>query len=179
LTYEKDDIVALARQIGSHDISLGVREYCAISHHSPATRSNVQQILNFENMLNSNGFYASLIDQLEQLDVEALTPEQIQYLQVVTDQIPPQAVIIDMRETSELHWSIPQPSIALSLSELIDRPEQLSADQTYLLVCEFGTQSIEIAYMLREMGYQTYAFDGGISKLQNFYKAHTDHKNFK
>jgi thiamine biosynthesis protein ThiI len=44
LGFNKDEIIALSRRIGTHDLSAHVGEYCALVPKRPATRSTVAQI---------------------------------------------------------------------------------------------------------------------------------------
>ena len=164
LTYEKQEIIDLARHIGSEAISERVREYCAITPSKPSTAASVKKVLAFEQAMNGEQLYSSLLEQQERLRIDQIMPEQIRYLHVLTDDIPEDSTWIDMRENP--HPSLSHPAEVLSLPELVAAPEQLSTNSKYFLLCEVGMQSTEAAYMLQELGYQAYAYEGGIERLR-------------
>jgi len=163
LTYEKNEIIDLSRKIGTHDISAGVQEYCAITPKRPATRSHPDQVLKYEEQLGGFEFYQELAEQVEIIKVHQVDPDQMLYLKAVTDQIPKNAIWIDLRE--DLQPPLEHPSVQIPFTDLLAEPEQLEKDKTYLLLCPAGTESAELAFILQEMGYDTYSFQGGIVKL--------------
>ncbi len=164
LTYEKQEIINLAQKIGSDVISERVQEYCAITPRKPSTAASIQRVLDFEEKMGGQEYYQTLFEQIERLTISKIMPDQIRYLHVLTDQIPKESIWIDMRENP--HPALPHQAQVISLPELVSAPEQLSTESTYFLICEVGMQSIEAAYMLQEMGYQAYAYEGGLERLR-------------
>lgn len=164
LTYDKREIVKLANTIGTNDISEGVKEYCAITPGNPSTAATTDKVLSFEEQLGGDEFYTSLLKDIEELRVHAIKPEQIQYLHILTDEVPKGAIWLDMRE--DPRPALSHPCQVISLEELVTEPEQLAKDQTYFLLCEVGMQSMEAAYMLQELGYHALAYEGGTERLR-------------
>lgn len=164
---EKNDIITLSRKIGSHDISAQVQEYCAITPKNAATRSTPERILEFEEDLGGDAFYESLEALAERIHVSEVSPAQIPFLEYMLDEIPEDAIWVDMRE--QAGEALPLESLPISMEELVTQPEQLDQEQTYFLLCDVGMLSGEAAYMLNEMGYKAFAFKGGISKLRKRY----------
>lgn len=164
LTYEKEEIIHLARRIGSHDISVKVQEYCAITPSKPATRIGFQKLLELERQLGGEDFYQEIFQQYEAIRASDINPDLLQYLQVIVDTVPKDAVWIDMRENPT--EPLPQPARHVPMETLLTTPESLPPDQTYLLLCDIGTQSAEIAHMLSELGVRAYSFEGGIQRLR-------------
>lgn len=164
---EKNDIIALSRKIGSHDISAQVQEYCAITPKNAATRSTPERVLEFEEDLGGDAFYESLEALAERIHVSEVSPAQIPFLEYMLDEIPEDAIWVDMRE--QAGEALPLESLPISMEELVTQPEQLDQEQTYFLLCDVGMLSGEAAYMLNEMGYKAFAFKGGISKLRKRY----------
>ncbi len=164
LTYDKREIVRVATTIGTSDISEKVKEYCAITPGSPSTAATSNQVLDFETMLGGDPFYTSLLEDVEELRVDQIHEDQLQYLHVLTDEVPKKAVWLDMRENPDPPLS--HPCKVISLEELVTDPTQLSTETTYLALCEVGMQSMEAAYMLQEMGYRVLSYEGGTERLR-------------
>ncbi|HAA56441.1 MAG TPA: tRNA 4-thiouridine(8) synthase ThiI [Myxococcales bacterium] len=163
LTFEKDEIIKLSRKIGTHDIAANVQEYCAITPKKPATRTKVETVQELEEAIGGMAFYQSLVEQKETISVDSLDPNILTYLNVITDTIPKDAVLVDMREPPS---PIGTPTLQCTLESLLSDPQQLSQDKTYLLFCDGGMQSAEAASILREFEINAFAFEGGIHRLR-------------
>jgi thiamine biosynthesis protein ThiI len=165
---EKEDIIALSRAIGSYDISSQVKEYCAITGKNPSTSCTIEKVKAFEEALGGVDFTRQLAEQAETVRVEEIVPDHARYMEAMVDEVPTEAVWIDMRE--QAGPPLPQEALSLPMESLLASPEQLAMETSYLLLCDVGMLSAETATILREMGYNVSAFLGGITGLRRHLK---------
>ncbi len=157
LTFDKEEIIELSRKIGTFDISASVKEYCAINPKKPATRSTPEKLRALESELPPD-LIAQLLEGLQTVDVSEISQEDISTLQLYIDYIPENSYWIDLRENPSP--PLRPPHLKIDLETLVENRPELDPNYTYLVYCEEGTRSLEVAYLLTELGYKAYSYIG-------------------
>ncbi|MEZ0319976.1 MAG: tRNA uracil 4-sulfurtransferase ThiI [Pyrobaculum sp.] len=155
---DKDEIVALARRIGTFDASVKVPEYCAIFSRRPrkwARREEVEEIdLAIGDVVKEVTNSVKMIRKTE-LDnyINSLKPPED--LEVETP--PPGSVVVDLRDAeSYAKWHLPG-AVRADLEEVPDLVDKLGRDKTYVFYCYSGGLSLDVAESLRKVGVRAYS----------------------
>jgi thiamine biosynthesis protein ThiI len=155
---DKEEIIARARRIGTHDASARVREYCAIATGRVETAARLREILTAEGQVDDS-YIAAAVWNRRIVDLLSWKPERLPH---VVEDVPEGAVIVDVREPEE-GKSIGDARKPFSdLDRWID---ELERDTTYLFVCTVGARSEVAAGEARARGYDAYSLAGGITRL--------------
>jgi thiamine biosynthesis protein ThiI len=162
--FDKDDIVAKAREIGTYEASARVKEYCGAFSEHPKTRAKLEEVEREEAKLDPSLLGRALgnvrIHDLRNISLE----ESFERLEV--DEPPSGAVIIDLRSEEKVKsWSLPG-SIRLDFDKLVEGFYALDPTKKYVLLCDEGALSLEAAYVLRKLGIEAYSLRGGARRAQ-------------
>ena len=174
ISYEKTDIVELARRIGTASLSEKVREYCAITPRNPATRSSWKVIEREEGKIDLS-LVAAQVETARTMDLMDLTEADLAQPYVFKDAIPEGATVIDLqpRDMFEL-WHV-EGAVHYAAEDLPDSFKALAKDggkeKVYLLYCPYGTRSAFLAEMMQDEGFEAYAFRGGLEAVKKAVKA--------
>jgi thiamine biosynthesis protein ThiI len=170
IAYEKEEIIARARFIGTAALSEQVKEYCAIAPGRPVTATTADRLAREE-----YPFDRTVLDQAiaqhKTLDLRALTATDLAAPYLFTSAIPDTAVVIDCRpEAQYAVWHHPS---ALHRDEwdLLREFKRLDRDKTYVLYCAHGLQTAYIAEKMQNAGYDAYSFKGGIRGIRQYSEA--------
>ena len=109
LTFDKYEIVALARRIGSYDLSASVPEYCALQGRGPAIAATTDELDRAEEALDLRGFVDSLADA-PRLDLRGRTRrgQAAAEASLAVSEVPESAVVIDLRSSAAFAtWHYP------------------------------------------------------------------------
>ncbi len=171
LGFDKDEIIARARVIGTASLSEKVKEYCAISPGKPVTAASPEAVDAEEAKLE-----LSLLDGAvaarRVLDLRALTPLDLHAPYIFTEEIPEDAVVIDCRPEPQYEaWHLAG-AIHRDEYDLLREAKRLDRDQTYVLVCAAGVRTAHVAEMLQREGFDAYSFKGGVRGLMRYAEEH-------
>ena len=150
--FDKDEIVKLAREIGTFELSTKVPEYCALFSHKPRTKVTIEEIEKIDEALKEA--VEETLKESEQMQTENYN------VQVYLDKLPTSlqnTVIIDLRKEEEYEKSHLPNAIRLDPWEVMDFVLKTGKDKTYILYCEKGIVSGDLAYRLKKMGYNAFA----------------------
>ncbi len=155
---DKQDIVDLARKIGTEEFSAVIPEYCGVISVKPTTRARRHRIEREEQRFD----FAVLEKALEEriaLDIREMRLDELQVAPIVEEvQAPdPAAVIIDIRHPDEAELA----PLTLAGNTVLSLPfyrlnkafAELKPDQLYLLYCAKGVMSRLHATHLKESGF--------------------------
>ncbi len=167
VAYDKEEIIKLARKIGTAVISERVREYCALTPEHPVTRSSPQAV-----DAAMEGLDLSLVDrQVEAAavyDLRALAETDLVVPFVYIDHIPSGAVVIDCQPKELfLRWHYPGAENH-DPWQLSQQFHCLPRERTYVLYCPLGVQTATIAEQMQQAGYEAYSFRGGTPALRAY-----------
>ncbi|MGC8974783.1 MAG: rhodanese-like domain-containing protein, partial [Thermoprotei archaeon] len=158
---DKDEIVGLARRIGTYDISAMMCEPCSIAPSRVRTRVTVEE-LRGEFAKLPEDLITKTLNTLRVLEVRASSLDDvIPDKTVVIDYIPEDAVVVDLRDLDAyLEWHYPG---ALRYEDV--NLEELKG-KTLVLYCDKGNRSYIEALKLREKGFKAYSFINGAEGLR-------------
>ncbi len=161
----KEEIIAEARRVGTHDLSAKVGEYCAIVPRKPATHARLDDVLAEEAKLDpavlAEAIAARTALVLPDVDLAAFEAED---LSVRT--IAPGDVVIDLRPKSAYaEWHYPG-ALFLDFPNALRAYASFAPGQRYVLYCEFGLKSAHLADLMRREGLSARHVSGGLREVR-------------
>ncbi|HSM35906.1 MAG TPA: tRNA uracil 4-sulfurtransferase ThiI [Longimicrobiales bacterium] len=170
--FDKDEIIARARTIGTADLSARVKEYCAIAPGRPVTAATVEAVDGQEARMDPAVLEAALAE-VRTLGLRDLTATDLVAPYLFTADVPAGATVLDCRSESDFaRWH-------LDGARLVDDWElerglgELDRDATYVLYCEQGVRTAQIAERMQRAGFEAYSFRGGAPALRRWVEAGT------
>jgi thiamine biosynthesis protein ThiI len=165
----KQEIIDVARRIGTHDLSMQVQEYCAMVPSKPATQARLAIIEAEEAKLDPSVLEHAIaqrtIFDLRTLDLDALNLPEIQI-----DHVPDGATVIDLRSKAAFQgWHYPD-ALLLDFANALRAYPQFDRAQRYVFYCEFGLKSAHLAELMRREGVVASHFAGGLKALIDYAK---------
>ncbi|GBD43324.1 tRNA sulfurtransferase [bacterium HR40] len=168
--FDKAEIVAEARRIGTAPLSERVPELCGLSGAKPAIAARVGQ-LEAELAKLEPEMLARALDSRRTLDVMALKAEDLREPYLFVDRFGEGEVVIDCRTPAEYRrWHVPG-AVNIPADELMERWRSLDRDKRYVLYCTFGTRTPLVAELMQQAGFDAYAFRGGIAAVERAVEA--------
>jgi thiamine biosynthesis protein ThiI len=165
ITSDKQDIIDVARSIGTEDFSKNIPEYCGVISIKPTTRARIERIEREEN----NFDFKVLDEAIANAKVEQF-PDLARNLQErsseirITSQLNSSDIVVDIRHPSEQEQKplqLPAPNretqLEIPFYQLQSRFAELSKDQAYLLYCDKGMMSRLHAAHLYDQGFKAIA----------------------
>lgn len=158
INWDKEDIINLARQIGTEDFAKTMPEYCGVISRKPTVKAVKEKLeteeekFNFE-ILNQVVYDAKIMDIR---DIEKLSKEKAPEVELV-DVVATNAVILDIRspeEEDENPFELEGATVVhIPFFKLATKFGDLDQSKTYLLYCDRGVMSRLQALYLQENGY--------------------------
>jgi thiamine biosynthesis protein ThiI len=156
---DKEEIIRRARTIGTHDASERVLEHCSIADGRVETAATLREVLTAEGQVDE-GFIRAAVGRRREVDL--LTWQPGPPPEHVLEEVPQDAVIVDVREDDE---GAPVGDVRLPYTRAHEWSPGLDPGRTYLFVCSHGLRSESIAHELRRRGLRAFSLAGGISRL--------------
>jgi thiamine biosynthesis protein ThiI len=164
----KDEILALARRIGSFELSKVVGEYCAMVPSRPATAAKLEDVLAEEAHLDPARLRACVAER-RVFDLRGLGPEELALPGLDLERIPEGAIAIDLRSRAEFEsWHAPG-ALHLEFAQALRAWPSFDRAQRYVLYCEIGLKSAHLAERMREQGFEAHHIGGGLRALRRLY----------
>jgi thiamine biosynthesis protein ThiI len=160
----KDEILPIAKRIGTHDLSAVVGEYCALVPMRPATEAHLDVVLAEEARLDA-GALERAVAARRVFDLRSVDPESEGQPGLEVDTVADDATLIDLRSRAAFagwHWP---GAVRLDFAEAIAAVPSLPADRRYLVCCEFGLKSADLAERMRKAGLDAAHLRGGLRRL--------------
>jgi thiamine biosynthesis protein ThiI len=157
---DKEEIIARARRIGTHEASERVQEHCQISTGRVETAARLRDVVTAELGVDE-GFVAAAVANRRTIDLRSWQPGPPP--EHVVDEVPAGATVVDVREEDE---GPAVGSVRLPFSRMEAWAPDLDATRTYLFVCTAGTRSEMVAHELRGRGLQAFSLAGGVARLR-------------
>ncbi|HEX9106799.1 MAG TPA: rhodanese-like domain-containing protein, partial [Longimicrobiales bacterium] len=161
LGFDKEEIIERARRIGTAALSEQVKEYCAIAPGRPVTAATVQRVGEEEAKMDLSVLDAAVSGR-KVLDLRSLTATDLVAPYLFTAEIPPGAVLIDVRPEPQYRaWHLPgaeqrdEWEVTRDMARFDKKP-------TYVLYCAHGVQSAYLAERMQRLGFEAYSFKGGM-----------------
>jgi thiamine biosynthesis protein ThiI len=161
----KEEIIALARHIGSFELSKVVGEYCALVPRKPATRSDPKELEEQEARMDP-AVLEDALARTEVFDLRELEPDKLERPELQIERIPAGATVIDLRSRGEYRaWHWPD-ALWLDFPQAVRGFPHFDRGQTYVLYCEFGLKSAHLADLMRREGFEAFHVRGGTRGLK-------------
>ncbi|MGQ0813875.1 MAG: tRNA uracil 4-sulfurtransferase ThiI [Gemmatimonadota bacterium] len=168
LGFDKEEIIARARRIGTAALSEQVKEYCAIAPGKPVTAASEARVDHEETKLDLTVIDRA-VDNAKRLDLRALSALDLVAPYIFTAEIPRDAVVIDCRTDAQYRaWHAPN-AMHKEEWELARDFKKLDKAKKYVLYCAHGMQSAHLAEKMQRYGYEAYSFRGGVGKLMKYF----------
>ncbi len=167
LGFDKEEIIARARTIGTATLSEQVKEYCAIAPGKPVTATNPVRAAQEEAPFDFTVLDQAIANQ-KVLDLRALQPTDLVASYLFTTRVPDNALVIDCRPEPQYQaWHLPG---ALHREEwdLLREFRRLDKNRPYVLYCAHGIQTAYLAEKMQNAGYEAYSFKGGLRGIMRY-----------
>lgn len=161
---DKDEIVALARRIGTYELSAVVAEYCALQARRPATHASPVAVREEEAKLDL-ALLAAAVEGREVVDLKQLDVATLGDPTLAVGEIPDGAVVIDLRAAESFagwHWPGAR---RLDYFAALEAWPRLERGPTYVFYCEVGLKSAHLAELMRGGGHVAFHVQGGVRQL--------------
>jgi thiamine biosynthesis protein ThiI len=168
----KEEIIAEARHVGTHDLSAKVGEYCAIVPRKPATHARLDDVLAEEAKLDpavlAEAIAARTALVLPDVDLDAFEAEDLSVRTIESGD-----VVIDLRPKSAYaEWHYPG-ALFLDFPNALRAYASFAPGQRYVLYCEFGLKSAHLADLMRREGLSARHVSGGLREVRRLARAPT------
>ncbi len=161
----KDEIIALARSIGTFETSKVVGEYCDLVPRRPATASTLEAVAAEEARLDPDLILRAVARrrdfELRGLDVEGLAAPELQ-----VEIVPPGAVLIDLRPRAQYQGWHPEGALHLEFQQALRAYPSFDRSDAYVLYCDLGLLSAHLAERMRKEGFDARHLRGGTRALR-------------
>jgi thiamine biosynthesis protein ThiI len=163
ISSDKEEIVDLARFIGTYDLSARVREYCSISDGRTATGAQPETLLREEEGLDPS-ILMSAINEASAVKLRGLSLDAVVAAGLFIDQVPEGALVLDLRPSEES--ALPIAGVVRCSAEAFDDGfSEFDKARPVVLVCSQGMVSAQIAERMQRAGFEAYSLRGGTRKL--------------
>jgi len=164
--FDKLEIIQRSREIGTYPLSEKVREHCALTERRPVTDAGVAEAATAEARFDL-ALLEEAVSSRRILDLRELDASDLVMPYLYATEIPDGAMVIDTRSPTQFEqWHYPG-AIRRDFWELFSDRDALERDRTYVLYCELGLKTAQLAEKLQRAGYEAYTFRGGVRALRS------------
>lgn len=162
ITYDKENIIDLARQIGTADMAKTMPEYCGVISKSPTVKAVKEKIEREEAKFDFSILEKAVLNAKNQdiRDIAKTARAQVPEIESFSN-IDDQQIIIDIRAPEETEQrpftSEKAPVLTIPFYRLASEFPKLDQTRSYLLYCEKGVMSQLQALYLQELGFNNIA----------------------
>ncbi len=158
ITHDKEQIIAMAKTIGTDDIAKSMPEFCGVISKNPTVKAIESRILEEEGHFNFD-VLEEAVQQAKYLDIREIAQQTEQEVTSVetTSELGENDVILDIRspeETEESPFTLEGVTVkVLPFYKLSSQFGSLDQSKQYLLYCQRGVMSKLQALYLKENGF--------------------------
>ncbi|MCH8265329.1 MAG: tRNA 4-thiouridine(8) synthase ThiI, partial [Proteobacteria bacterium] len=159
-TVNKQEIIDIARNIGSEEFSRNIPEYCAVISRNPSTRAKLERVEYEETRFDFSVLDAAVKNARHQLITELAEDFDQKAVEVkIVSEIGPEHTIIDIRHPTELEArplilsqsTAPAEVLSIPFYQLRTSFTMLDKRKSFLLFCDKGMMSrLHAAHLLDE-----------------------------
>ncbi len=165
--FDKAEIIESSRVIGTYALSEKVREYCALTDQRPVIDASPEAAAAEEAKLDLARL-TRVVAERRTLDLRELDASELVMPYLYTSEIPPDAVVIDTRSRTQYEpWHYPG-ALHRDFWELFADVKSLDRERTYVLYCEIGLKTAQLAEKMQRAGLEAYSFKGGVNALKQY-----------
>jgi thiamine biosynthesis protein ThiI len=162
--FNKDEILMVARKMGVFDLSAAVGEYCDLMPTKPSTKASLFEVQRGEAGM-TPGRLEELVEARTVYDMRSLDETALGPSGLDTDSIPEGATVLDLRsKVAWQAWHYPG-ALQLDFQRGLETWRSFERERDYVLVCEVGLKSAHLAEVMRQEGYRSRYFRGGLKEL--------------
>jgi thiamine biosynthesis protein ThiI len=158
--FDKSEIMDRARAIGTYALSEAVGEYCALVPNKPATQARLAAILEEEARLAGDPLRAALAARHD-FDLRSLDPAAFDDEGLAVESLPDDALLIDLRPLEQFRSDHHPNALHLDFASALAAWPSFDRSRRYVIVCEFGLLSAQLADQMRRAGFRVHHFRGG------------------
>ncbi len=158
--FDKSEITDRARAIGTFELSKAVGEYCALVPSKPSTQAKLAAILAEEARLPEDPLAAALA-QRTVLDLRDLEPAVLEDDELAVEKLPADTVLIDLRPLARYRGGHHPDALHLDFAHALVAYPSFDRSRRYVLCCEYGLLSAQLADRMRRDGFHVHHFRGG------------------
>ncbi|CRL61793.1 MULTISPECIES: tRNA uracil 4-sulfurtransferase ThiI [Proteus] len=159
ITHDKENIINIARQIGTEDFARTMPEFCGVISKSPTVKA-VKAKIEAEEEKFDFSILDNVVENAKNMDIRRIAEETVQQVTEVemVSEFGANDVILDIRSPEEQETS-PLKMDGIDVKELpfyklSTQFGDLDKTKTYLLYCDRGMMSRLQALYLREQGFE-------------------------
>jgi len=161
VTFDKNDIIDIARKIGTEEFAANMPEYCGVISKKPTTRAKEERVVNEECKFDMAVLESAITNRCVQT-IDEVMDDDTPLADVEVFSIPqPGSIILDIRHPDEVDVR----PLKLANSQVEEIPffalqntfKDLSAETRYLLYCDKGVMSRLHAELLVDQGFENVA----------------------
>lgn len=157
ISFNKQEIINLAKQIGTYEFSCSMPEYCWVISDKPATWAKLEDILEEEKKFNFTLLEEAIDNKTIEFIDKIIEKEEWYDIEIVT-LISSDEIVIDLREEPIVkEYPLPyskEKIINISFFDIMESYKNLDQTKTYLFYCDKWVMSKNFAYSLREDWYK-------------------------
>ncbi|MCP4038493.1 MAG: tRNA 4-thiouridine(8) synthase ThiI [bacterium] len=171
--FNKDEIIAIARRIGTEALSKDVAEYCAMVPTRPATHAALDVILEEEKKLDADLLERAVAER-SVLDLRTFDLTTVDDITLEIHEIKPDAIVLDLRSAAAYRGWHYRESLHLEFNEALRAYPHFDKGKNYVLVCEFGLKSAHLAELMQREGIRATHFGRGLKDLIDYARGRGD-----
>lgn len=165
-TTSKQEIIDVARLIGTEPFSKDIPEYCAVISNKPTTRARIERIEREESRFDFTVLDTAVAAARHQLITDLVNDFSEDATEVeVIQQLDKRSTVIDIRHPEEQEIkplnlgadNVPEKLLCIPFYKLRSSFEELDKDKNYVLYCDKGLMSRLHAVNLLDAGFQNIA----------------------
>ncbi|MFP6630517.1 MAG: tRNA uracil 4-sulfurtransferase ThiI [Myxococcota bacterium] len=169
--FNKNEILEIARKIGTYELSKQVGEYCAMVPSKPATAARLASIQSEETRLDA-GLLERAVAERSVFDLRALDLDALDVPDLEAHEIPGDATVLDLRSKAAYQaWHYPD-ALFLDFATALGAYPSMPKDARYVIYCEFGLKSAHLAELMQRDGFEARHFKHGLGDLLAYAREH-------
>jgi len=157
---DKHEITARASEIGTYELSKSVGEYCALVPSRPATRARLEAVQAEEAKL-PPALLEAAVEERTVFDLRALDPGVADAPELAVERLPEGAVLIDLRPLAQYRSGHHPEALHLDFASALEAYPGLERERVYVLCCDYGLLSAQLAERMHRDGFRAHHFRGG------------------
>ena len=166
VAWNKDEIIALARRIGTHDVSARVPEYCGLRGPSgPSIHARLEDVEAAEARLDP-GMLERVSAERAILDLRAFDLGAAERKELEVESVPEGSRLIDLRSAAAYEAWHPAGAVRCPYPEVLRHVGSFEPDATYVVYCEVGLKSAHLADFMTRAGLRTFHLKRGVHTLR-------------
>ena len=170
LTWNKEDIVAAARFIGTYELSATVPEFCALAARHAMTKGKPKAFAHSVATLDGEAIARAVAArQVTEPRLPQASPAVAGAIEVA--QMRPGSTVVDLRQVAEYkawHWP---GALNLEYFKALRAYRSFDAEKRYVLYCEVGLKSAHLAELMQAEGLSAEHVPAGAPALRRAQEA--------